>query len=263
MHESAGQLKDVEKRLADRSEQLEQVNKELEHLVELKDRFLSLATHDIRTPITTMKLAVTVLESKLPDDVRSSVRKPLDILQRNLARVEGKIEEYRLITRLGLDRLHLTFGPVDLNACVQDAIACYFPGAISRGIDLDAELDDIPPMRGDAARIGQLTRELIESSLERIEQGQRILVRTEFANDGAWIRVTDNGPVMPEEDTRDLLDGLDRFVPTRQTRVPIFAAHQIASAHGGCLEIKSDEHTGTTFSAWLPSAPPEDSEVHT
>lgn len=249
------EIRSLRCQLAERSAELQKANTELARLLEIKDRFVSLATHDIRTPVTTMKLAVAVLETSLPPDAREKVRKSLDILSRNLARVENKLQEYRLITRLDLQCLHLTIGPVDLNDAVKDAVASYFPGAISRGVTLDAEFSEVPAMRGDAARIGQLARELIESSLERLGEGERLLVQTCAEGNGAWIRIVDDGPLVPPDETEGLLRGLDTGDPTQQTRAPLFAAHQIARAHGGRIALRSSREEGTVFSAWLPFVP--------
>ncbi|MBN2713086.1 MAG: hypothetical protein JXR97_11745 [Planctomycetes bacterium] len=243
----------LRKELASRNAELEDKTADLAHLIDLKNRFLDLATHDIRTPITTMKLVSNVID-KLVGDMPGfdRIEKPMDILARNIARIEAKIDEFMLIAKLDLRRMILDLGPVNLNDIVRDAISSFFANAISRGIDLDASLNEIPLMRGDARKLTQLAFELIETSIDRLDSGGRILVKTRPEGDGVWLRVTDNGVPMEAGAPTRLLGGMENEVIEGDARVPLYNAYRIARAHGGRLLIASDENAGTLFAAWVP-----------
>jgi signal transduction histidine kinase len=223
------------------------------HLLEMKNRFLSMASHDVRTPVSTMKLVIDVMEGQLAD-ADPDVRKLLGILARNLAKIEGKIEEFQIIARLDVEEdPEIHAGPVDLNAVVQDAIASFFPGAISLGVHLDAHLDtEMPEARGDAARLGQMTSNLIASSLERLADGQHMIVRTYRENDCAHIAVADDGVILPPDQIETLMRGLEEESPPPETRVALYAAYRIARAHGGGLTIAPTDEGGMVFCAWIP-----------
>lgn len=250
----------LQQELADRKGELGLVNEKLERLLELKNRFLSLASHDIRTPISTMKLAVEVLENQLQDDPRPGLDRLLSILSRSIARVERRIEEMLMIARLDISGIKLEVGPLDLNSVVKEAIASFFPSAISRDVNLDASFDDIPPMRGDAQRIHQLTSVLIGAVLEGMDPGLRLTVATRAESEGAGIEVRGNGPPLPEERARALMAGLEEENPSDLTRASLYTAHQIARRHGGRLEIKGGEE-GPTFFVWLPLEAQQEKEA--
>jgi len=240
--------------LAARNAELQCLTTQLAHILEMKNRFLDLATHDIRTPVTTIKLVGDIFEKQLMPDGGVGVRRLLDILTRNVAKIEAKIEELLLIARLDMDDIQIKIGNVDLNAVVEDAVASFFPGAISRGIDLDAVLTDVPTLRGDARRIGQLASELISCALERLDTGQRVMVETCRDRDGVVIRVTDNGLPIGTSQIEEMLAGLANEDPSRQTRASLYAAYQIARRHGGRLDLHSgtEPDGGVVFAAWLP-----------
>lgn len=232
--------------------ELRNLNLSVTRLLEMKNKFLSLATHDIRTPITTMKLVADVLEKQLLPEAGPGVRRLLDILERNVAKIEGKIEELLLISRLDMEEITLELREVDLNAVVQDAIAGFHPGAISRSVDIDAQFGLVPPLRADPRRLGQLAAELIACSLERLDAGQYMIVETTCRDGRAVLSVCDNGPVIMEDQVEDLMKGLREEDPNRQTRASLYYAYQIAKRHGGTLEVSSDLNAGTIFAAVLP-----------
>ncbi len=245
----------LRRELAARNAELQCLTSQLAHVLDMKNRFLDITSHDLRTPVTTIKLVHDILEGQLKDTATPGIQRLLDILSRNLAKIEARIEELLLIARLDVDDMRLQVGNLALNAVVEDAVASFFPGAISRGVDLDAVFSDIRPMRGDARRMGQLASELIACGLNRVDAGGRLMVETREANGGALIQVSDNGPELSEEKIEEMLAGLEDDNPTRQTRASLYAAYRIARRHGGRIDIQPSREGGAVFSAWLPFAP--------
>ncbi len=248
----------LRRQLAARTLELERLSSRLERMLEMKSRFLSLTAHDIRTPINTIKLVADVLGGQFADDERESVRGPLDILARNVAKIEGKLDEFMLISRLDVEDIELAAGTADLNGIVQGATATFFPGAISRGIDLDAKFSPVPPLRLDGRRVGQLAQNLVANALGRSEKGGRLLVATGYdaRRRAAWIAVTDYGPGFSGEEAEEILRGLAELRPTDGTRASLYAVYEIARRHGGELEIATVDGA-TTFTAWLAGIAPE------
>lgn len=243
-------VEDLHKQLAKREAELSQLNQRLHHLIHWKNRLLNLVAQDIRTPITAIKLVAEVIEYQFQDQISPGLRRLLDIFDRNITRLEAHIDDLNLIANLDLDGISLTLGPVDLNAEVQRAITTFFPHALRRGIELDAVLGEVPPLEGDANHIRRMAMDLIGTSLARLERGQCMVVETLGKNDGAWIRVSDNGPPLSQEEVETILRQLKDHPEHQEIQISLYVAHQIAERHGGHLDIHSDG--GVTFAVWLP-----------
>ena len=231
---------------------LEKNNDRMSHLLGMKDRFLSLATHDLRTPLTTMKLVGEMIEKQLVESSPPGIKRMLDILARNIAKIEVKVDELLLIARMDMEVSPLELQEINVNEIALDVIKIFFPGAISRGVELDAVFGGVARIQADARCLDQLMCELIASSLERLDTGDHVEVRISTEGEGVRISVTDDGPPMREGQAEQLMEGLLNESPTRQTRVSLYTAHVIAQRHGGRLEITSSESKGTTFSVWMP-----------
>jgi len=242
-----------------KEEELSRTENRLSGLLRIKDRFLSLATHDIRTPITTLKLIANVVErsvNQLPDLLQRTV----GTLPRNVAKLEAKVDDLVRIARLDGDDFVPKLEPTDWNKQAQSAIAACFAGAVQREIELDMNLNPVPTVMANAEHIRQMMIDLIRTSMDRLDMRGHLIVESgaddeNSPNPGAWFLVQDNGPAFADSHVDLLQQDLDASRQEARVRVPLFLAHRVAVAHGGVIEIGRGAPDGMHLRAWVPLEP--------
>jgi signal transduction histidine kinase len=254
------QIKQLQDKLSIRNTELTELTEakeKLEQNIILKRQFLSLITHDLRTPITTIKLAAEVLREEIlhhaeHNEVTPKVTDLLNVLLRNIIRVEGNFNEIMTIANLDVDGMTLSPSSIDINKLIADAIAICAPESSNNSIKIKTEFSDIPEIKADIRRIKQMLINIITISLSRMDVRDFALVKTLAQNNGILISVCDTGPYLNGKFITEVIGGLNKGLPTPQTRVSLYTASRIACAHGGKLDIKSDVDNGTSFNIWLP-----------
>lgn len=252
------ELEQLNRDLQARNAELEQTRAALEQTMALKRQFLALITHDLRSPVTTMKLTAELFHEEVkraPADVREELAEALQILNRSVLRVETCFGEIIQIGRLDAVGLTLDPVPADIVTLVRDAIQLCTPGDLSGAIALEDSLPEDMIFEVDTQRFGQLVRNLVNTALSRMDLQESGIVRLGLDDRGALrICVEDHGPFLSAAYIREVLDGLQSGVPTPETRVGVYVAHRIAAAHGGRLWLESERGGVTRTCVALPLA---------
>lgn len=219
----------------------------------LKDDFLSVVAHDVRTPLTTILINAELLEQALSGDGRNA-RRAASLRTEGL-RLKQLVEDYLDVVRAeegSATRLE----PHDLVELVRDAIAGMGPGDGRVTVTGEASL----PGAFDAPRIQQLVQNLISNALKYSASQAPVEVRLEADADAAVLTVTDHGIGIPEGDLALLFERFHRGSNTNDRRyaglgLGLYICRQIAEEHGGSIAVSSRVGVGTTFTVWLPLAP--------
>lgn len=230
---------------------------ELEKANRVKDQFLAMLSHEMRTPLTPVLLAASMLEQR--DDLPSDVRADLAMIRRNVlleARIIGDLLD---LTHLGRGRVECEFHAVDMHAIVRAAAEVCGQG---EGAVIELDLRASPSMtRGDAGRLTQVLWNLLCNARRHTPRDGRITVRTTTrgldeagARGLLHVEVADTGDGIEPQKLERL------FSPFEQTGRPsgglglgLSIARAIARAHGGSLEARSaGRGRGATFTLRLP-----------
>jgi putative PEP-CTERM system histidine kinase len=142
--------------------------------------------------------------------------------------------------------------PADLNRLVRE-VAAGLDASLAERVSLN--LEDVPTLSLDADEISSVVRNLVLNATEAISPDGRVTVRTAHTNGEVELMVKDDGPGMP----REFLER-DLFVPFRTTKsaglgIGLFQSRKIIEAHGGSIEVESEEGKGTTVRAAFPVSP--------
>jgi signal transduction histidine kinase len=237
---------------------LAEQNARLREADRLKDEFVALISHDLRTPLTSIMgyLELAMDEPDVGDDARGY----LDVVQRNSERLLRLVNDLLFVARLEAGELDLHPAPLDLGAIVRQSVDEARPRAAAKGIELGCELQSVPPLPADKGRIFQLLDNLVSNAIKFTSEGGRVEVRLVERGARARIEVRDNGIGISADDQARLFErffrakgATDRHIPG--TGLGLYIASAIAEAHGGTIDVESAPGRGTTFWVELPLVP--------
>ncbi len=238
------------------------------------DAFLGIASHELKTPLTSIVLGLQVAArrvQKLPIHeaiTRSEVDSRLGTVSETLARTNRQAQRLdRLVndlldtSRIQAGRLELRMGPADLGAIVREAVEEQREVAPSRGIRLCLPDVPIPPISADAERIGQVVTNYLSNALKYSLEDRPVEVGLERIGPSARVWVRDEGPGLPPEEQKYIWE---RFYRARGVEVQsgagvglglgLHICRTIIERHQGQVGVQSAPGQGSTFWFMLPVA---------
>ncbi|HET9597570.1 MAG TPA: ATP-binding protein [Anaeromyxobacteraceae bacterium] len=237
-------------------ETLREANEKLREADRLKDEFLSAASHELRTPITTLSLQTQGLLRTLSrgglDEAR--VRSKLTSMEGQLARLNRLVDTLLDVSRMLRGRLHLEREPCDLGHLASEAVERFEEAAERGGTSFRLRTS---PATGvwDRLRLEQVLTNLLDNVV-KYAPGSAVHVTVESEDGEAVLRVRDHGPgISPESQTR-IFQQYERAVDTNVfggLGLGLWITRQIAEAHGGSISVESELGRGATFTVRLPT----------
>jgi PAS domain S-box-containing protein len=238
-----------------------------EEALRARDHFLSIASHELKTPVASLQLATEALVR-----ARDAGTLSADRLQTGLRRMHGAVTRLGSLVNELLDVSLLTnqsipvqVAPIDLAEVSREVVATFADAGSKDRIKLT--LPDSIPMAGDAMRIGQVLTNLVDNALKYSGEATSVEVRAAASDDGAVIEVVDHGVGLDPVARRELFEPFGRGDNT--SHIPgmglgLYISRQIVERHGGAMRASSDgDGRGTTITVQLPRRPPvatEDAE---
>ncbi len=144
-----------------------------------------------------------------------------------------------------------------LAAVVRGAVEALAPQFETAEIEVSATLDEDVAVDGDAARLGQVVRNLLANALKFTPPGGRVEVEVASARGSALLAVRDTGPGIPEEELPRVFDRFWRGTRARGTAgsgIGLAVVDELVRAHGGAVSVRNAEGGGAVFSVELPLA---------
>jgi signal transduction histidine kinase len=237
---------------------LAEQNERLREADRLKDEFVALISHDLRTPLTSI---MGYLELAMDDDaLGDEARSYLEVVQRNSERLLRLVNDLLFVARLEAGELDLHPTALDLGAVVRQSVEEARPRAAGKGIELGCEVQSVQPLAGDKGRLFQLLDNLISNAIKFTPEGGRVDVRLLERDSRVRIEVADTGIGISAEDHARLFERFFRAKTATERHIPgtglgLYIASAIAEAHGGSIDVDSEPGRGTTFCVVLPLVP--------
>lgn len=242
---------------------------ELEQAIQVRDDFLSVATHDLRNPLSSLRgfaqLTSRLIEKTGPDQLlpRERVQTNMQRIVRQTDNVNDLIEKILDFSRILTNRFELNTLPVELAALVQEVVTKFqiWLSDQERGSDPahmhNVQLDlDAYHLKGDfdQARLTQIINSLLHNAFKFSPYGGTILVRLARQDTTACLTVKDPGLGIVAEKKPYIFESWKRPRGPQETGlgVSLFIGKEIAKRHGGQLEYETFAERGTTFKLALP-----------
>jgi signal transduction histidine kinase len=225
-----------------------------------KDEFIALASHELRTPLTSICGYLEIVEDGDLGYLTAEQLRVLSVIHRNAQRLLRLVDDLLVVARADVGQLGLALEVVDIAEIARECVQGAGPAAEERAIRIGERVEEGPiAVRGDRARLAQVLDNLISNALKFTPSGGRVQVSVRRTGDQAVLEVADNGIGIPLEEQTRLFE---RFYRTSQviaaatpgTGLGLAISKMIVEAHGGRIEVDSEQNAGATFRVSLPLA---------
>jgi PAS domain S-box-containing protein len=248
----------------------QQARRQAEEANRMKDEFLAVVSHEMRSPLNAMLGYARLLRYGPVDEQK--INRTVDVIERNGKAQIQLIEDLLDTGRIISGKLQLDVGPVDLVAVIESAVQTIFPAAAAKHIRIQTDLNPkVSQITGDGERLQQVIWNLLSNSVKFTPAGGRIDVRLERIDPHICVTVSDTGKGIRPDFLPYVFDRF-RQADASSTRrhgglgLGLALVKYLVELHGGTVEAFSGgESAGATFTVLLPvravSAPMQTEET--
>jgi signal transduction histidine kinase len=214
--------------------------------------FAANASHELRTPLTVIRTSVTDLRRNQDEPVRQ-VGAALEDIDAETAHLTALVDDLLLLARTDAGTIELDLGPVDLADVAVEAVGPLTAMAAEHGVNLVA--DPRPAeVDGDALRLRQLVKILVDNAVAHTPAGGRVIVRVRPDAGSAVLEVEDDGPGIREADLPHVFERFWRAddAPEGGTGLGLAIAAWIVEHHRGRIAAANRPEGGARFEARIP-----------
>jgi signal transduction histidine kinase len=239
--------------------QLQAANKQLEQLDKAKSEFLSIASHQLYTPLTAIKGYLSMVQEKDFGEIPEKILPVIDILRQSSDRLIDLIRNLLDVSRIESGRLELSMESIDFVQMTRNLVTELTPNAQHKNLLLAFGVPSkpVPHVVGDAQRLRQVLLNIVDNAIKYTPAG-RVDVRIVQEGDTLVFSVTDTGQGIAPEEIGQLftkftrVGGSDRF-HTEGSGLGLYVARQIVHEHRGDVWAESaGREKGSTFFVRLP-----------
>lgn len=255
------QQRSLEHHAASLEQVVEERTRELREANEAKDLFLSIASHELKTPLTTLK-TMTQLTRRRLEKVAAPETQYLMTMERAIQRLETLVHDLLDTARITSGKLTLRLEPVDLIDLCRQVVAEQ-QTASDREITLEFHrgTPEVLTLDADRDRLGQVLTNLLSNAVKYSEPGQPVAITLRKSGYEVVVAVQDRGPGIPPEHLPHIFDQFYQVTGTNvQTGsriglgLGLYISRDIVERHGGRIWAESVLGKGSTFSLALPLA---------
>jgi signal transduction histidine kinase/PAS domain-containing protein len=232
--------------------------REAQDAIRLRDEFLSIASHELKTPLTPLSLKLQMLSKELrkqPDSpLRRSVEDYVATGARQVKKLSELVSDLLDVTRISGGKLRLEFEDVDLATLVREVVARHEPEAVKLGSSLVLDIQGTVVGHWDRLRLEQVVTNLVDNAI-KYGAGKPVQVRVQVRDNRALLHVRDEGIGIAPEYLPRIFGRFERAVSERHyggLGLGLYITRTIVEAMGGHIEVESRPNEGSLFTVELP-----------
>ena len=232
------------------------MSERLESLDRSRNQFVSNASHELKTPLSTIKILIETLIYQDPMDP-GMTKEFLGNINREIDRLNGIISDLLSLVSIDSGEMRLKREKFRLDDMVRDCARKLAPLARERGIELEETVRDAVEITADKSKLMQVVYNVIDNAIKYTPRAGSVHVDMARAGKRAVIRISDTGIGIPEEDQKHIFDRFYRVDKARSretggTGLGLSIVKQIVMLHNGTISVNSEVGKGSTFTIELP-----------
>lgn len=250
----------LQQKIDDATKELQKTNEKLKALDEAKDDFISMASHQLRTPLTSIKGYISMILEGDAGDINEQQRSFLNQAFTSSQRMVYLIADLLNVSRLKTGKFIIEASPAYLPELVETEISQLYETAAARGLELRfTKPDSFTMLSLDETKIRQVVMNFTDNAIYYTPKGGTIDVALKETNESVELTVTDTGIGVPKAEQHHLFTKFYRAGNARRARpdgtgLGLFMAKKVIVAQGGSIIFRSTEGKGSTFGFTLPKA---------
>ncbi len=251
----------LQQRIDVATRQLRASNAQLKHLDEVKDEFMSMASHQLRTPLTSVKGYLSMVLDGDVGKISPQQEKLLTEAFNSSERMVRLIADFLNVSRLQTGKFMIDKSDIELRQIVEQEVRNLTLMAAGRKLTLRLESTDQDiPLRADGAKLREVIMNFIDNAIYYSTADSTIAVKLEKHADYVEFTVHDTGIGVPKEEQSRLFNKFYRATNARKQRpdgtgVGLYLARKVVTAHGGSVIFHSVPGKGSTFGFRIPTKP--------
>jgi len=239
------------------AEQLQAADKKQRELESLRRDLVAWASHDLQTPLTSMRAILEALSDGVVDDPEM-VKRYLNTAQRDVLSLSALIDDLFQMSQLDAGGFPLNLDKSSLRDLVSDTLESFSELAYRESIRLEGQVEaGVDPVAMDTQAIGRVLNNLISNALRHTPAGGEISLHARRTGSGVEVIIRDTGEGIQ---ARDIPHIFDRFYRGEKSRnrgtggagLGLAIARGIVRAHGGDIMVESESGKGTQFTFTIP-----------
>jgi two-component system, OmpR family, phosphate regulon sensor histidine kinase PhoR len=225
--------------------------------MEKKDEFISMASHELKTPVTIIKAFTQILQLNFQEANNSSATEMLSKIDKQIDKLSVLITDLLDATKANIGHLRFDREKFEFNGLVKEIVDEMQRSTLTHRIQM--ELRDTVTVTGDRNRIGQVITNLLSNAIKYSGMADKVIIKSEIENNSLKLCVRDFGIGIPEAQQSKLFTRFFRADDTKANTYPglglgLYISKEIIERHGGQIKFSSTENKGSTFCFTLPLA---------
>ncbi|WP_257458561.1 GAF domain-containing sensor histidine kinase [Archangium lipolyticum] len=234
--------------------------REAQEAIHLRDDFLSVASHELNTPITSLRLSVQGLMRRADSELPQTAQRALRTAEQQTRKLAGLIKELLEVSRIHAGRLHLQLEWMDLSSVLREVIERHGQSLTRAECPLTLHVQEAVTGRWDRSRLEQVVGNLLSNAI-KFAPGRPIEFSLSREGGTARLVVKDQGIGIAPDRMPHIFGRFERAVSSVNyggLGLGLYIVHEIVTALGGSVRVESKPGEGATFTVELPcSGPPE------
>ncbi|NLX06023.1 MAG: response regulator [Phycisphaerae bacterium] len=231
----------------------------LEELNRIKSNILSVVSHDLRTPLTSILLYAQMLKEELQSLAEEDQKRFLDIIAGECNRLSRLVDDLLEVQRLESDRIQWDIKPQDLSETIRTGARVFEAMAMGKEIAFTVECPEpLPTVEADSEKISQVLSNLLSNAMKYTQSGGEVALSVEVRGANIVLCVADNGPGIPRDQWDVIFDRFTQLTHSTQSRnsgvgLGLNIVKRIVERHGGAVWVDSEVGEGSRFFVSLPT----------
>ena len=232
--------------------ELKEVNKSLEHSIQVRDEFMSITAHELRTPLSSIKLQLQMVNRKLSDQ---QVKGNLDISLGQVDRLAKLVEQLLDVSRIQLGKIDLNYTKTNCTELLNQVVTLFKPQIEQAGGKIDSKIDEGIWAECDSMKLEQITINLLSNIVKHAPKSDVHVLLETRKDETLILTIQDHGPGIPLDVQKRLFQRYERGDSPRYVSgfgLGLFITKSLVEAHGGTITLTSELKAGTKIVVEVP-----------